>query len=692
MKKMQSFRYLLAAILCAVSTLTYAQPDRSTPPEAGPAPEIQFDIPPSFTLDNGLQVIVVENHEMPVVSFQLTVDADPVKEGDAVGYVAATGNLLRNGTESMTKTEIDEAVDFIGARLMTYTNGMYASGIKKHSDKLLDLMAEVLMQPTFPEGELEKYRKKQISNLTAGKTDPSYISNRVAQKLRYGDHPYGELTTRKTIQKITRDKCLDYYSTYYRPNISYLVMVGDIRQEEARKMAEKYFGGWEKADVPSHTYDFPDSNEGRRVVMVDKEDAVQSVISITYPLDLQPGHPDVIKARVMNNILGGGVFSGYLMQNLREDKGYTYGARSSLSTDPLVGYFRAGAEVGTEVTDSAVHEFLHEMNRIRDEAVDQDHLKLARNVMTGSFARGLEDSRTVARYALNTRRYDLPPDYYTHYLKKVEEVTEVDVLKAARKYVLPEKATVLVVGSKDEVRQNLKQFDTNQKVELYNFQGQPVSEHQQIPEDMNAEKVIEKYIQALGGPDKLRGVKDVKQTATVSINGNTIVVETYREKPDKLATRMLMNGKLMQEQVFDGEKASATAMGQTQQITGEQLEALKYEARMHKFLQYEELGVSLELKGMEEVDGQKAYEVELTSPAGNKHTEYYDVDTGLKIKSKQTVNTPQGEITQTETFSGYKEVKGVKFPFRIEVSGVRNMTMEVDSIQVNDGIEEEVFQ
>lgn len=690
---MKRLKYIIpVALLCMYSTLASAQLDRSTPPEAGPAPEIQFDNPPSFTLDNGLQVIVVENHELPLVHFQLTVDADPVREGDAAGYVSATGNLMRNGTQEKSKAEIDEAIDFIGADLITYENGIYATGLKKHAGTVLDLMAEVLMKPVFPEEELDKYKKKQISNLTAGKTDPSQISTRVARKLRYGDHPYGELTSEASIENITREQCMDYYSTYYKPNVSYLVMVGDIQQEEAREMAEAHFGQWEKGDVPEHQYDFPDISDGRRVALVNRDDAVQSVISITYPLSLKPGGADAIPARVMNNILGGGVFSGYLMQNLREDKGYTYGARSQLNTDPLVGYFSAGAEVGTEVTDSAVHEFLHEMKRIREEQVEASHLKLAKSAMTGSFARSLEDSRTVARYALNTKRYDLPGDYYANYLKKAEQVSQQEVQEAAREYVRPDQATILVVGNQEEVQDRIAQFDADQQVELYTYQGEPVKETPAVPDDLTAQKVIEQYIEAIGGRDKINDIREIKQTASVSMGPQTIQVEEYRKKPNMMASRTLMNGNLVQEQVFDGEQATVTSMGQTRELSGEQLESMKFQSRMHKYLRYDELGVEISLKGTEDVEGSPAYKVKVTNPDGMVRYDFYDVNSGLRVKTTQTVHTPEDEVTQAQIFSDYREVKGVKFPYHVEISGMRDMTMKIDSIQVNEGIPQEVFQ
>ena len=695
MKAMKILKFKILTIIASLFLIggpLLGQVDRSEPPKPGPAPEIEFDEPASFTLDNGLEVIVSENHEMPLVSFQLAVDVDPVKEEDAVGYVSAAGNLLRNGTTTREKAEIDETVDFIGASLNTFENGLYASCLSKHSDKLLDVMADVVKNPTFPEGEVEKYKKKSKSQLASSATDASFISRRVGRKLRNGDHPYGEIRTKETIDNIKRELCEQYHGQYYKPNTSYLVMVGDITPEEAREYAEKYFGDWEKAEVPAHTYDFPKRNESPKVAFVNKEDASQSVISVTYPVDLQVGDSDAIKARVTNNILGGGVFSGYLMQNLREDKGYTYGARSSLSKDEEVGYFKASAEVGTEVTDSAVHELLYEMNRIRNEKVDNDHLDLVKNVITGSFARNLESARTKAQFALNTKRYDLPADYYSNYLKNVDDVTVEDVSNTAQKYILPDESIILVVGDKKKVADKLKRFSGNGQVELYNKVGEPVQEARAMPEGMTAKKVIEDYIKAAGGREKFKKIETFKQVGSVNMGARTITIKEYKVEPDKFANITEMNGQVVQKQVYDGEKAMVSSMGQEQEIKGEQLERLKYEAKLFKFLDYDELGVELELQGVEQVDGEDTYKIKVTSPAGNHRYDYYSMDSGLKVKTKSTQQTQQGEVTSIQKFSDYKEVNGIMLPHTINISGMRSMTLTVDSYQINEEIDKSKFK
>lgn len=691
---MRIIKYIIPVLIFIITSCatTKQEVDRSSAPEPKEAPEIQFSKPASFTLENGLEVIVAENHEMPVVSFQLTVDADPVKEGDAVGYVEAAGNLLRNGTTERPKAKLDEEIDFIGADLYTYTNGFYASSLKKHSEELLDVLSDITKNATFPKEEVDKYKQKQLSNLASSKTNASFIARRVAQKLRFGDHPYGELKTESSIENISRDLCLDYYKTYYKPNTSYLVMVGDLTLSEAREYANKYFGDWEKGEVPQHTYETPDRPDQTEVALVYKDDAVQSQIAITYPVDLSIGSGKEIKARVMNNILGGGVFSGYLMKNLREDKGYTYGARSSLNTDPLIGYFRAGAQVGTEVTDSAITEFFYEMNRIRNEGVEKDHLDMVQNVMTGSFSRQLENPRTYARFALNTKRYDLPDDYYANYLKRVNNVSKEDVQQMAREYILPDESYVVVVGDKSVVKERIQKFSGKNKVNLYNFNGEPVSESKQIPKGMTAEKIIEKYIEALGGRENLEKVKEIHQVNTLSMPGASVTIELYRKTPDKMTQIKKMNGMVMSKQVFDGEKGKIIAQGQEQQMQESMLKEMKFEAKMHKYLSYDELGIKTELVEMDQVKGQDVYKVKITMPNGNVRYDFYDTESGLKLQSKSKTQTQMGEIDMVRTFSDYKKVEGVKFPFTIKISGMRDMTMEVQKVEINQGIEESVFQ
>lgn len=664
---------------------------RSTAPEASAAPKIQLGDYETFTLDNGLQVVVVENHKLPRVSFQLLMDNDPVLEGESAGYASMAGQMLTKGTKNRTKAQLDEEIDFIGARLSTSDGGLFAASLTKHVPKLLELMSDVVLNPAFPADELDKMKKQQLSALASEKEEPSAIARNVASVLRYGkDHPYGEIMTEAGVENITLDKCKQYYKTYFKPNVAYMAVVGDITADEAKEQLTKYLGKWKKGDVPAHTYDTPTAPEQTKVAFVDKDEAVQSVISVTYPVDLKPGSPDAIKASVMNSVLGGGVFSGRLMQNLREDKAYTYGARSSLRRDKLVGRFSAGASVRNEVTDSSVVQFIHELNRMRDTDVEQKDLSLVLNSMTGSFARSLERPETMARFALNTIRYNLPSDYYATYLERLNAVTIADVRAMAKKYIQPNNAYILVVGNKDEVASKLGQFATDGKVDFYDKEGNLLDDIA-MPDNINGSTVIGKYIEATGGKAAYNAIKDYKMVMTDESGAMQIAVTV--KAPNKAKTVTSMGGKVLQEQIFDGEKGKIIMNGAAKMLEGKELESLKYQSIFNRELQYEKLGFDLELKGTEKVGDKETYKVKVTSPDGKAVTEYYDTESGLKLREVRMEELMGQTMKVILDISDYKEVSGMMIPHTIKQTAATQVaTLKVKSCKANTGVSDDEFK
>ncbi len=664
---------------------------RSKAPEAGAAPKIQLGDYETFTLDNGLQVVVVENHKLPRVSFQLLMDNDPVLEGESAGYASMAGQMLTKGTKNRTKAQLDEEVDFIGARLSTSDGGLFAASLTKHVPKLLELMSDVVLNPAFPADELDKMKKQQLSALASEKEEPSAIARNVASVLRYGkDHPYGEIMTEAGVEKITLDKCKEYYKTYFKPNVAYMAVVGDITAAEAKAQLTEYLGDWKKGDVPAHTYATPTAPEQTQVAFVDKDEAVQSVISVTYPVDLKPGSPDAIKASVMNSVLGGGVFSGRLMQNLREDKAYTYGARSSLRRDKLVGRFSAGASVRNEVTDSSVVQFIHELNRMRDTDVEQKDLSLVLNSMTGSFARSLERPETMARFALNTIRYNLPSDYYATYLEKLNAVTIADVRAMAKKYIQPDNAYILVVGNKDEVASKLGQFANSGKVDFYDKEGNLLDDIA-MPDNVNASTIIGKYIKATGGKAAYDAIKDYKMVMTDESGAMEIAVSV--KAPNKAKTVTSMGGKVLQEQIFDGEKGKIILNGAGRMLEGKELESLKYQSIFNRELQYEKLGFDLEFKGAEKVGDKEAYKVKVTSPDGKAVTEYYDTESGMKLREVRMEELMGQTMKIILDISDYKEVSGIMIPHTIKQTAATQIaTLKVKSCEANTGVSDDEFK
>lgn len=667
---------------------------RASAPAAGAARPIQIGTFEEFTLANGLKVIVVENHKLPQVSYSLTIDRDPIMEREKAGLSEMAGSLLATGTTGKTKAQIDDAVDFLGANLSTGGTGGFASSLTKHTDKILSLFSEVILSPSFPAAEFDKLKTQTLSGLQTQKDDPNAISGNVSSVLTYGkDHPYGEITNEITVSNLTLDDCKQYYQTYFQPGNSYLVIVGDITPADAKAKAEKYFGKWPAGKTPANKYHTPKPVEKTEVAFVDKAGAVQSVINVIHPIELMPGQPDVIPANVMNTILGSG-FSGRLFKNLREDKAYTYGAYSSLNTDELVGSFSASASVRNEVTDSAVVQFLYELNRMRNEPVTDSELELAKNFIAGGFARSLESPRTVANFALNMNMYNLPKDYYETYLQKLSNVSVSDIQRVARKYVDPDRARIIVVGNKDAVMDKLARFDKEDgKVQEYDIYGNAKKAMKATATDMTIEVLMDRYFDAIGGTDKVKAVKSMDQSYSMELMGMQM---TTRQVIDngKFYMSMTAPGMNIMQQVFDGQKGKIESMGAPVPTGEKELAEMRKQSYPFPELLYGQEGYKAELKGVDEVDGNPCYKVLVTDPEGGTSTVYYDMHSSLKRKEVQVQEQGGQSVTTTVEYGDYKQVDGILIPHTMTVSGPMPapMVMKATNIQVNPKVDPALFK
>jgi predicted Zn-dependent peptidase len=682
---------VLVAVLAIVAPV-FAQVDRTKAPKPAPAREIKIGEYQTFTLKNGLQVFVVENHKLPRIQFTLQLKNDPILEGPKVGYVEMAGDLLGTGTASRSKAQLDEAVDFIGATLNTSWNGVFASSLTKHRDKLLELMTDVLYNPSFSQAEMDKLKTQMLSGIAAEKDDPSAIAGNVRSVLVYGkNHTYGEISTEKTVEAITLDDCKNYFNTYFKPGNAYLAIVGDIDLKTAKAAAEKYFDKWTPGEVKNPTYAVPQAPAKTYVALVDRPNSVQSVINVAYPVDLKSGSADVIKARVMNQILGVG-FSARLMQNLREKHGFTYGAASSLNPDFLIGNFNASASVRNEVTDSSIFEFMSELKRIVNEPVTDVELAAAKAFISGQFGRSLENPQTIASFAINTAKYKLPKDYYANYLKNVDATTTADVQAMAKKYIKPDNATIVVVGKGADIADKLKPFG---EVKYFDMYGEPYTpaKASALPAGLTAEKVMGNYIEAIGGAKKVQELKTLKVTMKGSIQGQELQMTNVMKAPFASVVDVTMGGMSVQKAVSDGKDFAMTAMGQKAPLDDKDKEAQIFGGAVVKEAVYQTMGATATLRGIESVDGKEAYVVDFVLPKGTKVSEYYDRESGLKVQSVQMVKSPQGEAPAATRFSDYKDVKGYKFPHTFsQAMGPMTLKFEVLAIEVNPTVDDAVFK
>ena len=664
--------------------------DRSIRPQAGPAPVIKIGDYQTFELPNGLKVFVVENHKIPRLAYSLVLDNDPVFEGSMAGYTDFTGQLMRTGTTTRTKDQIDEAIDMLGANLNTSADGMYANCLTRHNEALLAIMSDILLNANFKAEELEKIRTQMLSGLEADKNDPKAISQRVNSVLVYGNnHPYGLNASEETVKNITLDKCSEYYKTYFKPNVAYLAIVGDITLDQAKPLVEKYFGSWQRGDVPKANYATPKAPSKTMVAIVDRPNAVQSTINVTYPVDLKPGSPDEIKVKLTNSILGGGTFR--LFNNLREKHGWTYGAYSSLQADKLIGKFNASAEVRNPVTDSSFTEILAEMGRIRTEPVPDDELNMVRNYMMGNFGRSLENPSTVANFAITTARYNLAKDYYATYLTKLSALTAADVQMTAQKYIRPDNAYLLVVGKAEDLAPKLKKFAKSGEVQYYDIDGKqydPSKKLKPAPAGLTGDQVINTYITAIGGVKKLKKIKDATINSGATMQNMPISLDLYFKAPDKMLLQVGSGAMVFAKQIYNAGKglSSSPMNGETKPIEGDELAAMKESAMIFPEMYYSSLGYTSELLGIEEQKNQKQYyKVQVNKGGDRKDIEYYDTQTGLKMRVES-----KDQFTE---YSDYKAVDGIMYPHGLTQNmGPQTINFVVSSVKLNSKLKDDLFE
>ena len=696
----------LSILTIALVSASWAQNlDRSIKPKPGPAPEIKLGKTESFTLPNGMKVFVVENHKLPTIECNIEFDIKPALEGDMAGYGEMMSELLLSGTTTRSKDKLNSEIDQMGANISVSNKEISGGGLKKYEEKILDLMADIAMNALIKQDDLDLARKKTLSGLETQKNDPDAMVRNVSAVVNFGNnHPYGEVPTDESVKKITLDRCNNYYHTYFRPNVVYMAIVGDVTMAEVKPLIEKYFSKWQQADVPVAAYTIPAINATKltKVSFAPRVGSVQSVISVTYPVDLKPGTPDVIKARVANTILGGGS-AGRLFTGIREKHGWGYGAYSSLREDELGGTFNASGKFRNVVSDSALGAILDEMKIMQNQKVSDTTLQNTITYISGNFAIGLEDPSRVAQYAINIERYHMPKDYYQNFLKTLAGVTSDDVMEMSKKYIRPDNANIVVAGSKDDVAGKLAKFSADGKIDYYDYSGKTIKavETKALPDGLTAETVYKNYVAAIGGEKALNTLKDEKVTSTSEVQGMaltiTIMKKNTGQMKETVEANMGGNKMVLQKKAYDGKKGYQEQQGQRKDLTSEEIEETKEEADLQSDLHPEKYGIKRTLKGIETIDGADAYILESVDAKGKKTTEYYEVKSGQLIRQIQYIKGEDGNmVAKTTDFSDYKEVPGgngykIPYSFSIPAGGGVTLNVKVQTVEINKGIADTEF-
>ena len=678
-----------------ISFSVSAQLDRSIQPVGGPTPKIKLDKPKEFKLKNGIKVLVVENHKLPRVSYSLRIDGTPILEGEKAGVLSILGEMLGNGTTSIEKDVFNEEIDYLGANVSIGFRSSFASSLTKHNDRILELMADAIINPLLTVEEFDKTKEQLIESLKADEKSIDAIGSRVGNALSYGkDHVYGEFITEETLNKISYEDVIDFHKKYTYPNSAYIVVIGDVNYKEVKKSITEKFSVWKKAKKVENDVPVLTPNVGlTEVNFIDLPSATQSSIGVTNNVELKMNDEDYFTALITNNILGGGG-EGYLFKNLREDKGYTYGAYSSLGSSRYgVARFSAGAKVRNMVTDSAVTEIVNEIVRIRTELVDAELLKNAKAKYVGNFIMRLERPQTIANYALNIKLNDLPEDFYETYLEKINAVTAEDVKRVANKYFKIANTRIIVVGKGSDVVENLEKvgFPINYFDKYANAVAKPVF-NKAIPEGMTALDVVDNYIKAIGGRDMLLNVNTLVSNMDVTLLGAPFKPMAISKKmmPNKISFEMKANmgGQTMSlmKRNFSGEKGYMEQQGQKMQMSEEEIVEAKNVEGIFDELYYNE--DQTELLSINSIDGEDVYKVKVVKNEKTSYR-YYAVESGYLMSIEE--EDENKNISSTK-YGDYRSVNGIMMPYFMQVNaGGQNLEFNTTEVLVNSELKDSDF-
>ncbi|MEZ0181244.1 M16 family metallopeptidase [Flavobacterium oncorhynchi] len=676
----------IVLILLFLTGIMQAQ-DRPQPKPGNP-PVVNIKKPQTFVLANGMKVLIVENHKLPRVSFNLTLDNAPFAEGNKKGVDELTSSLIGNGTKKTTKESFNEEIDFYGANINFSSSGAYASSLSKYSGRVLELLAEGALQPNFTQVEFDKEKAKLLEGLKADEKSVPAIANRVVDVLAFGkNHPSGEYLSEQTVKNVTLADVQTNYNTYFVPENAYLVIIGDIKFKETKAAVEKLFNSWKKQSAPKNTYPNPENVSKLQIDFVDVPNAVQSEISLVNTVNLRMSDPDFFPAAIANQILGGD-FNSYLNMNLREKHAWTYGASSNIGSGKYVTKFKASSAVRNTVTDSAVVQFIKEIKRIRTEKVSEDVLKNVKAGYIGRFVMQVEKPQAVARYALNIETEKLPADFYEKYIQTINNVTADDIYRVANKYFLLDNMRIVIAGKGSDVITGLEKL----QIPIYYFDkyGNPVEKpatKKEVPTGITAKTVFENYIKAIGGEKAVTAVK------TLYMNGTTTVPQapsplTFTSKLDskgKMMVSLAMGPMNLMKQVVNDKGAYIEQQGKRKNLEGNDLAEMKANAAPFEELQLIKRA-DLKVEGIEPINGSDAYAIK-----DGKTTYFYDVKSGLKTAEAKTREQDGKSNTQITNFNDYKEVKGVKVPFNL----IQNVGFELDikmsDIKINEGVSDADF-
>ncbi|MDX2129120.1 MAG: pitrilysin family protein [Chloroherpetonaceae bacterium] len=687
----------------AVST---ASIDRSKPPLPDAAPQVSFPEFLDTTLSNGLRVFLIESNQKPTLTMRMVIRGGSSFDGDKSGLADAVSTLLGKGSQKRTALQFAKEGDYIGASFGAGSSDdavfVNISGLSRHQDKLFDIFTDALFNPTFPEDELEKFKRQAVSGVQTRRRTPGALASILSTQVAFGKHPYANFDDEASISSISQKDVQTYYARFFNASNASLAVVGDFKASEMLPLLEKQFGSWKAGEpAPEVANEFP-IPDGISVHLVDLPGAVQSSVSVVMPASARR-NPELAEFSLVSSILGGG-FSGRLFQNLREKHGWTYGAYTNGNYYRQGGFFSATAEVRNVVTDSAITEILSEIKRIRTEPVPQNELVLQQEYLSGNYLLSLENpERTLVR-AQDITVFGISKDYYKTYVKKVSSLTSERVLELAQKYLSAKNVYITVVGDAKEIKSKLEKFG---KVTVYNTDFEPLSDL--LPPALSSEALLENHFKALGGVASLKKMnsREMKGKVTIEFPGRSLdgTLEMKEKSPNKSYTK-LITPVISQEIYVNGKRAVDVSPRGSNELSGKELTERLESSIFNVLFRLKENGVSLKVLGMKPTGEGMNYHTELIYPSGKVDQLVFDGNSFMLIEQITKQSTPQGtEVEAKLQYSDYRPVQVSKnkkdgtilLPYKLVRTVPQGqftlvITSTVESYTINPTLKDDIFE
>ncbi|MDE2847595.1 MAG: insulinase family protein [Gemmatimonadota bacterium] len=674
--------------------------------EFPPLNDIVTPTPTRVVLDNGIILYLVEDRRLPMINLSARFGVGSVNEpADKIGLAGITGAVMRTGgSTSMSGDEIDETLEGLGAAVETsigpVSGSAFMSVLKDNVDTVLPILADILMHPAFPEDKIELEKVTARSTIARRNDDPTGMGFREYRKLIYGaESVYARHPEYATIDAITREDLVAFHQAWFHPDNTMLGVWGDFDTDEMVKKITDVFAGWENAgfvrpDLPGVDYTFDSS-----VNFIRKDDINQSTVVLGHIGGVMD-NPDYFALRVMNDILSGG-FSGRLFRNVRSEQGLAYavfGIYSANYTYP--GIFYVACMTSSETTAQAIRSLRHEVERMTTDEITEEELNLAKDSFLNSFVFNFDTRREIINRQLTYEYYGYPQDFLEKTKTEVEKVTVEDVKRVAREYLQPDKVRLIVVGNDQDFDEPLSAFGEVNEIDV--TIAVPAVEAPEATEDDVAmgRELLARSAEALGGIEALTAIQSLRVTAEVTViqpMGEMVIgVESLVAFPDKSKTTMQTPmGDI--DMTLTGDQAWVVdPMGNTQPLPDQQRDSMREELWRNLVFLYNRMdaeGLTVQHTGREEIEG-RATEVLLITPPGlNPFKLYLDAETMLPYKKAGQSMSQQGPVEAESTMSDYREVEGIKLPFKESMKQNGNPSGEsvTQTIEINPEIPADAF-